>query len=97
MLMERKPPPTSRPLGHYIECTPEQIETALSIQSTVPEEEDHRRLGELLLETGASSLEEVLNANQAKVLDVTGDDINMSAASSMATSMRWPLPVSVRW
>ena len=66
MLMERKPPPTSRPLGDYLDCTEEQIENALSIQSTIPEGEEHRRLGDLLLETGAATLEQLLDAIESQ-------------------------------
>jgi len=69
MLMERKPPPTSRPLGDYLNCTEEQIENALSIQSTIPEDEEHRRLGDLLLETGAASLEQLLSAIEAQRIE----------------------------
>ena len=69
MLMDRKPPPTSRPLGNYLSCTEEQIDDALSIQSIVLDDEDHRRLGELLLETGATDLGRLLGAIEAQRVD----------------------------
>ena len=55
----------SRKLGEYLVCSPGVIRSALQKQGpTLKEPEENGRLGELLVETGAISPEELIEAIQ---------------------------------
>ena len=68
MAAERTIPPTSKLLGEYLDCSREDIEEALSRQSTA-EEGERQRVGELLLDAGSLDMEQLLGAVQAQRVD----------------------------
>lgn len=69
MAAERRIPPTSRLLGEYLDCGAEEIEDALSRQLAGMHEDGVRRIGELLLNSNAISMEQLLDAVQAQRVD----------------------------
>ena len=68
MTAEHLVPPTAKLLGEYLGCSQDDIDEALSRQSTV-EEGARRRLGELLLEADIVDMDQLLAAVQAQRVD----------------------------